>query len=189
MHPRIDLNNFSSKENKLPTGLLNDGAKELLPQNEALGSVLNILKKDAIIYWHSNGEWSMHELLVGLLSYTGKADLYISSYAFCEKAARTITQLRNANQVGNIHLLLDSRINERSPNSFQILKSIATVIKLTMTHAKVTVLKNETYCIACIGSANYTENKRHESGIITTFEIGANMQLNWINKALYESNS
>jgi hypothetical protein len=51
-------------------------------------------------------------------------------------------------------------------------------------HAKVTVIENTEWTISIIGSANYTENKRKEAGVIILTRAAADQQLLWIHKSL-----
>ena len=68
------------------------------------------------------------------------------------------------------------------------MKAICKSLALVKTHAKVTVVLNETWKLAVIGSANYTENERYESGVITLNNDVVDMQLNWIEKAFADDN-
>src|SRR4051812_21921126 len=100
----------------------------------------------------------MHELLLEILNITGPAVVHISSYAMGETPARILSQLKNTGMIQKLFCVLDSRIDVRTAGSFQLIKAISDKCALVETHAKVTVIRNETWCLAVIGSANYTEN-------------------------------
>jgi hypothetical protein len=182
---RIDFSLYESeKKEKVSGGLLHASLKQTMSKDETLKSVITLIEPLANIFWVSNGDWSMHELLLELLNITGPATVHISSYAMGETPARILAQLKNTGMIRDLHCVLDSRIDVRTAGSFQLIKSISDEIVLVDTHAKVTVIKNDLWSIGVIGSANYTENKRYESGIISTHHEVANMQLKWINKAI-----
>src|SRR4051794_38183001 len=162
---RINFSMFpETKTETVSGGLMSEQLKEAMSQDLALKSVIKLIAKNSIIYWVSDGKWSMHEMLVDLLNITGPARVHISSYAMCETAARTLAQLKNTKMITELYCLLDNRIDVRSAGAFQLIKSISTKCVLVDTHAKVTCIENDTWRLAVIGSANYTENKRYEAG-------------------------
>ena len=182
---RIDFD-ISKKEEPLqePAGLLLPAVKALMSNNMKLKSVLDNVEQDAVIMWVSNGDWSMHELLVGLMNITGPAVVTFSSYAICEDAARVFAQLKEARMIKELYCLLDNRVDVRSANSLQLMKNICDHYALINTHAKVTLIENSEWRIAVVGSANYTTNKRYESGIVTTSNDAVLFQKKWITEAL-----
>jgi hypothetical protein len=187
MNLRIDFDMFKKQEAEVvASGLLSTDAAQLMPQGMQLKSVIDQVQNNAVIYWVSNGDWSMHEMLTSLLSISGAADVYISTYAMGETPARIVSQLKSSGMIKKLFVVIDSRVDTRTANSFQLLKSISDIIKEVDTHAKVTVIRNNKIKIAVIGSANYTENKRYECGIITTNEAAVDMQINWITNALHD---
>jgi hypothetical protein len=182
---RIDFALFEKeKKEKVSGGLLHASLKQAMSKDETLKSVINLIEPLANIFWVSNGDWSMHELLLELLNITGPATVHISSYAMGETPARILAQLKNTGMIRKLHCVLDSRIDVRTAGSFQLIKSVSDECILVETHAKVTVIKNDLWHIAVVGSANYTENKRYEAGIISTHQDVVEMQLKWITKAL-----
>lgn len=185
MKPRIDFDMFKApvKEN-LSGGLLGEGVRHLIPNSNALRDVIDLVEQNSLVYWVTYGEWSMHDMLVSLLNITGPAHVLISTYAMSENPARILAQLKDAAMIQSLRVLLDNRVDTRTAGSFQLMMNMSDELALTETHAKVTVIKNEEFNIAVIGSANYTENKRLECGVITTVEAAVNMQFNWITKAL-----
>ena len=182
---RIDLAMFAQpKKETAGGGLLSGSIRELMSEDMKLDSVLKLVQPDATVFWVSNGDWSMHEMLLALLDITGPAAVYISSYAMSETPARILAQLKNSGAIIKLYSVLDNRIDVRTAGSFQLMKNISDELVLVDTHAKVTVIHNDAWKIAVVGSANYTENKRYEAGIITTFAAAVDLQLTWLQKAL-----
>jgi hypothetical protein len=188
MSKRIDFTLVDSKpktENCVSGGALaSDFA--FISNSKKLGDVLQFVKQKKSVYWVTEGEWSMHQMLLGLLEITGNATVFISSYAMSETPARILAQLKEKGIITNLHCLLDSRIEVRTAGSLQLIKNISTTCKLISTHAKVTLIKNDDWQIAIIGSANYTTNKRFESGIISLCQNAFELNFNWINKCLQD---
>jgi len=183
---RIDFDRYAVKSPAAPVGggLICDGMSEFMSDSFALAEVIGLVKKEATVYWVSNGDWSMHEMLMALLDITGPAHVSISSYAMSESPARILALLKEKGSILSLSCVLDNRIDVRTAGSFQLMKGISDRLILVDTHAKVTVITNELWSISVIGSANYTENKRYESGIITTNPFAVAMQLKWIDKAI-----
>jgi hypothetical protein len=185
MLKKIDFSLFEqAKPETVSGGLLHEGLTMLLPVNDELQSVINLVGKNTICFWVSDGSWSMHDMLVSLLNITGPAELFIATYAMSETPARIITQLKAAKQITRLTTILDNRVDTRSAGSFQLMKAMSDEMVMVDVHAKVTLIINENWQLAVIGSANYTENKRFETGIIAEANNVVELQKKWMLKAL-----
>lgn len=154
----------------------------------ALDAILLQLSSYECTHFYTDGEWSMHHLLTALLQITGPADVYLSTYAVSETSCRTLAQLRNDKGViKSLSCVIDNRVDTRSANSLQLLRGISDRIILRACHAKATVIMGDQCSITVIGSANYTENKRMEVGIIDTTVPVADFHRSWITKILDEN--
>lgn len=147
-------------------------------------SVAPLLGKGCAFQFVSNGHWSMHNLLQLILDKTGPAFVYISSYAFSEIPARMIAEKKTDGLIKTLACLIDSRVDVRSAGALQLLKNTADRLKLCATHAKVTVIANKEWHFTVVGSANYTTNKRYESGLIFEDKQLADKNIHWIMKEL-----
>jgi hypothetical protein len=185
MRKRIDLTRYEkAPEENVSGGMITGPLQELVSDSLELKSVLNLLTMDATVYWVSDGNWSMHQLLIGILNMVGAAHVTISSYAMSETPARILSQLKDLGKIITLRCVLDNRVDVRSAGSLQLIKSISNDFSLVDTHAKVTLIKNDDWSISVVGSANYTENKRYEAGIVTTSTNAYDMNDRWITKAL-----
>lgn len=185
MLKRIDFNMYvKAKEASVSGGVISGAMKDIMSNSKDLESVIKLIEPGANIFWVSNGEWSMHELLLEILNITGSAVVHLSSYAMSETPARILAQLISNGLIEKLFCVLDNRIDVRTAGSFQLMKGISDKLVLTETHAKVTVVQNKNWSVAVIGSANYTENKRYEAGIISLYEPAVQLQLTWLQKAL-----
>lgn len=184
MRKRIEFDKFKTvEEPQNPAGVVSQ-AFGITCNSFELKDVINLVDKGRLITWVSNGDWSMHNMLMSLLDVTGPADVWISSYALSETPARYLLQLREKKLISKLTMLIDNRVDTRTANTLQIVRSVADSWALVDTHAKVTAIKNADWQIAVIGSANYTENIRYEAGVIQCTPEAVEMQITWITKAL-----
>jgi hypothetical protein len=151
-----------------------DGSQQQFASYTRLEDVIEIVDHGKTTHWFSLGDWSMHQMLQKLLEKTGPADVWISSYAFSEKPARLLCDLKDAGTIKDLYCIIDSRVDTRSASALTMIRNASTQIKLCETHAKITVIKNDQWFLVVVGSANYTSNKRFESGCICSNAVIAN---------------
>jgi hypothetical protein len=161
-----------------------DQCAQLHPGTLKLQDVVSLVDHGRTVHFVSAGDWSMHHLLEKLLELTGPANVHLSSYAFGEAAARRVADCVASGTIKELYCLVDSRIDVRSASSLAIVRNVATAYKLLDTHAKVTVITNDTWRLVVIGSANYTGNKRYEAGVITTDAGAVDFHLKWMQDEL-----
>jgi hypothetical protein len=182
---RIDFDRYKKEEPQSASGgVISEALSSVMCDSRQLASVIDKVKEKHTVYWVSEGEWSMHQLLMALLELTGQADVMISSYALGETPARVLSILKDEGVIRKLSIVLDDRVDVRTPGSLQLIKSIADEFNLVRTHAKVTLIYTEDWQVTVIGSANYTENKRYECGVITSDMNAYILNNNWIIKAL-----
>jgi hypothetical protein len=173
-----------SKQEDLPeenaSGAFDKQLNQRVSASNRVHDVLAMVQEGCCVHWVSDGEWSVHDLLLGLLQETGPADVYISSYAFSEYPARLIADLKDRKIIRSLYCLIDSRIDKRSASALNLVRNCADQLKLVNTHAKVTVIENSNYVFCIIGSANYTTNKRYEAGLIISDAVVSSFHKKWI---------
>lgn len=156
---------------------------QAFPASKKLDDAISVLKENTMVHWVSDGDWSMHDLLTELLNMTGPARVHLSSYSFSEFPARLLCDFISSKIITELHCLIDKRLDVRSASALAMIQNMATRVRLIQTHAKVTVVDNDSYKIVVIGSANYTTNKRYECGVIIREDEAADFHLRWINEA------
>lgn len=181
---RIDFGRYAKQVVNKGSGILPVDLQAMVSDIELLARIGELIYEPNPIFWKSNGEWSMHQLLLQIIDVIGPADVYISSYAFGETPARIITQLKEKGLIKKLYCLLDDRVESRTAGSMQLISSIADEFATTMTHAKVTLFMNEQHTITVVGSANYTENKRWEAGVISKDKLIFNFYRQFISEAI-----
>lgn len=189
MKRRIDFDRYKKEEaSPAVNGIVPEDLRRLYCDAKELRSVVSMVDKNNLVFWKSEGDWSMHQMLLALLEITGPATIYISSYAMGETPARVLAQLFEK-QIASFNIVLDNRVEVRTAGSLQLISSIACSYALVDTHAKVTIIKNDDWNLCVIGSANYTENKRFEAGIICNDINVAQLHIDWIKKAIRDANN
>ena len=160
----------------IPHHLLRVGSKK-----QKMEDVIGEIQMGNTIHFKTAGEWSCHELVSYILSITGAVDLLITSYAISEFEARMLSLMGEQGLIKSLHCIMDKRADQRTPGSMQLLKNIGKVI-MAHCHAKVTVLINNEWAIAIVGSANWTSNPRIEASVICCDFTVANFYKEWILK-------
>jgi hypothetical protein len=140
------------------------------------------------IHFVSAGEWSSHELLFHLLNQTGPADVYIATWSFTETAARMILDQIEKKRIKNIYIIMDWRVKVRTPQVLDMLNFNISTIRLTQCHAKATAILNKRWGVAVVGSANYTNNPRIESGVISCNRDLAKFHIGWMSDCVNRLN-
>jgi hypothetical protein len=154
------------------------------PINRKLQAVLHKVEPGNIVHWVSGGAWNMIDLFMGILAKVEKAEVYISSYSFSETPARTICDLVHDGIITNLYCLIDSRVDTRSASALTLIQNCAAKCVLLDTHAKVTLITNGKQHYTIVGSANYTTNKRWETGFICMDPETFFFHQNWMQYAM-----
>lgn len=149
---------------------------------EKLNRLIKKIGNNKSIHYVSDGDWSMHDLVMQLLKSYNPAEIFITTYALRELPVRQLIMAQHDGLISSIKMLLDCRAKVRTPEVFQLASANLNSIFLTSIHAKVTVLKSEAASITIIGSANWTSNPRIECGIVCNDERVSNFHIDWINK-------
>lgn len=180
----FDLPNKSDRNPQSAGAVKEFNGKHVFPVSSKLEDALSLIDEGRCIHWLSEGDWSMHDMLIGLLMISGPADVYLSSYAFTEYPARLIADHMDRKIIKKLYCLIDKRLDVRSASALTIIRNIATRLELVNTHAKITVIENDAMMIVVIGSANYTTNKRYETGVVIVDREAATFHKNWMLYAL-----
>lgn len=151
---------------------------------EKLELLLRSIEKHKVVHYLSDGDWSMHDLVMILLRKYRPADLYITTYAIRETPMRQLIMAQERKDVLSVNMVMDYRAKTRTPEVFQLASSNVNKLVLTNIHAKVTVIKSPIGNISIAGSANWTSNPRIEYGTVSLDDWLANWHVKWIQKLL-----
>jgi hypothetical protein len=137
-------------------------------ENETLSALCDRLIHFGQVFFSTEGEWSIHDLLEELLKHFSPAKLYISTYSITEFPARRLCAFKDQQKVTELVMLLDREFEKRYPKVNQFVQSFADRVGYSAVHAKILILEMENCCVTVLGSANWTVNPRLEAGVITT---------------------
>lgn len=151
---------------------------------DKLQRLIDAVKPGKTVHYVSDGDWSMHDLVMSLLQQYKPAELFITTYALRELPVRQLILAQDRKEITSINMLLDYRAKARTPEVFQLASINVNRIVLTSIHAKVTVIKSAAGTVTICGSANWTQNPRIEQGIISLDEDCGAFHISWIKKAL-----
>ena len=148
--------------------------------NQKISDVIGDIVQGQTIHYASLGDWSTHDLLFYLLRITGASKVYFTTWAISEFAIRQLYLFIESGLILELRGIFDYRNGIHKTAELEFLRNITTEIKAAKCHAKVTVIENDTWGIAIVGSANYTRNPRIEAGVICADKEIAAFHRTWI---------
>jgi len=139
-------------------------------------------------YYHFFSEkWSMHELLLYVLSFSGPVKVTLTSFSISEMAIRVFVNAMEAGYITELNCLFDKNIHKNRTNLLFFANNVVTRIHLSRCHAKVILFENDNWKIVVNGSANFTINPRYEAGMICSVPDAFLKYQTEINKAFENS--
>lgn len=144
------------------------------------------LEQNKHYHFATGGQWSMHELIIFLLKFTGPAHIYKCTWAIAEDPVRALINMQEKKQILSIHAILDYKVKDQKSQAYHLARENFTSVTLAKCHAKVTVIKNDEWCISVFGSQNDTRNPRPERGCVCTVKEIAEADIVWL-QALMEN--
>lgn len=165
---------------------IDDDAEDfvLCKNPDKLKRLIDAVEKGGLIHFVSDGDWSMHDLVIELLKKYAPAEIFFSTYALREFSVRQlITALEKKHLIG-VNILIDAKARARTPQVIQLAEMNVNRIRLTSIHAKVCIIRSPKGYVSINASANWTTNPRIESGTISTNEKVALFHIDWMEKIM-----
>lgn len=147
-----------------------------------LKPMIETLKKKEVLHFCSEGRFSSHELLLFLLQLHPGCDVYIATWKVSEDPARMLVQAKKQGLINNLFLLIERRMQINSPSALELIRQNSTMYGLVDIHAKVFVIDNPEFPITVVTSANMSDNRRIEVGVIDTHLEAAYFHKEWIKR-------
>ncbi len=135
----------------------------------------------------THGRWSMHEMLLYLLSVSGPANVTISSFSLSDLTIQAFSRAIKKGYILKLDLLLNTAVKRNKLNLLMFADNVVNRIGLAHTHMKVTLIENDSWKIALNQSANSTINPAWEAGVISTDLKIFDIYDNYIKKAFSET--
>ncbi len=148
--------------------------------HELMIKIFGQIKSNNTIQFCTAGEFSTHQLLQYLLTFTGPANVYLSTWTLKEEPARVLYFLKKTGKIKQLNCVFDYRIRTLDAKHFDFLEKIIDKYALTKCHAKVLSIEGESMSIAVISSANMSNNPRIEAGYISCTITSMEFHKEWI---------
>lgn len=129
---------------------------------------IGTIKAGMIKPFFSKGKWSAHELLIFLLSITGPAHVFISTFSIGEASVRAFLQAYENNHILSLKILIDYTAKSHRPELLNFAENVGAKIRISNNHSKLILIENQHWNISVVGSGNMTPNPRYEAGVIFT---------------------
>ena len=152
----------------------------LSKRTQTLQEVMPELKPGFVTLFASAGLWSMHDLLFWILDKTGPARVVSATWSITDEPATQIARRLHEGIITELHFLFDVRVKIRSEKVYTFVKHQAATCRLSACHAKAFVVENDSWSVAVVGSANFTNNPRIESGVLLVSREAAEFTRSWI---------
>lgn len=151
---------------------------------DKLKKLLDAIAVNKSVHYWSDGDWSMHDMIMELLKRYSPAELFISTYALRELSIRQIILAQDRKELLSVNMLLDYRAPVRIPEVMQLASMNVNKIGLTKVHAKVFILRSEKGSVSIITSANLTSNPRIECGVVSMNKELADFHISTMQKLI-----
>jgi hypothetical protein len=171
---------LSASAHTLPMGTNGDLVQIRCKAKDLIHNLVGEIKPANFIEFCTAGEFSMHHLLQYLLTVSGPANVYLSTWTIKEEPARVLHALKKSGQIKDLYCALDYRIRTLDAKHFHFIESILTGHVLTKCHAKVIAIEGEKASIAVVSSANMSNNPRIEAGTISCNSVSMRFHKEWI---------
>lgn len=110
----------------------------------------------------------LFDIIEMILSETGPAEIYISTFSTSEEFLRRIYRLKRRGQLIRATMLADLKASRKTVNLYTFIANVFDEVYLSENHSKVILIQNARWQVSICTSQNQTRGNRVESGIITT---------------------
>ncbi len=132
---------------------------------ESAAKAIGELKKHCEIYGFTKGQFSLIDLIEHCLTCTGPADVFIATWSAAAGDIKRAHKFLKNGRIRSLRFLVDYSFQSRKPEFCQEL--VATfgfdAIRVTVTHAKYCLVRNEDWNLVIRTSMNLNYNPRFEN--------------------------
>ena len=107
-------------------------------------------------------------LLGWILSQTGKADVWVSTFSTSDAFCSGFLNLRKKDLVGKASLVADLKASKKTIQLAKLMSSCFENVYLAQNHSKIVLVQNDRWTVSVISSQNQTYGDRAECTMITT---------------------
>lgn len=149
-----------------------------------LERLLQAIEPDCNLHYVSDGDFSLHDLVISLVKQYAPVKVYFTTYALRELPTRQLVMCMKDQLITSLEVVLDYRAQVKSAEVNAFAKMNFTRLSLKPIHAKVCVIENDDISISIVGSSNWTVNPKVEAGVICCHPGIAEFHKDWIYKMI-----
>lgn len=123
---------------------------------------------DAPLQAYLDNRVQLFDIIERILSETGSAEIYISTFSTSEEFLRRIYRLRKRGLLTKATMLTDLKASRKTVNLYTLISNVFDEVFLAENHSKVILIQNAKWMVSICTSQNQTRGNRTESGMITT---------------------
>ncbi len=146
--------------------------------------VVGRIERGESMHLVSSAEWSSHNLIEHLIEQTGPIALWFATWSIGEDGLRSVLRMRDAGSLLSINAVLDWRALTVNPEAVQYVKAQADQFAVYACHAKIYVLRNKSWGLSIVSSANMTNNPRIEASVIAEDRKLADWHIAWLSDVI-----
>jgi len=134
-------------------------------RGESAGKAIGEIKPGCEIFGFTKGQFSIIDVIRHCLGCTGPADVFIATWSVAAGDIKAAHKFLEDGRIRTIRFLIDYSFQSRKPKFCQELRSVfgADVIRVTVTHAKYIMIRNENWNLVIRTSMNLNYNPRYEN--------------------------
>lgn len=131
---------------------------------EAAREAVGELRPGMRVIGLTKGQFSMLDMIAGLLEQTGPADVTVSTWTIAKSDADRLAVFLTSGMIRSFRLVIDRSFPTRYPEYCQAILGHfgADAIRMLRTHAKFALIGNELWRLTCRASFNLNPNPRCE---------------------------
>lgn len=120
------------------------------------------------IFGFTKGQFSLMDLLIAIVSQTGPCEMDLSTWTAATADLDAAYQFSQRGEIRDLRFVIDRSFQTRQPEYCQALRDRFgdEAIRVTRTHAKFVVVRNEDWDLVCMTSMNLNHNPRFEDFFI-----------------------
>ena len=107
-------------------------------------------------------------LLGWILSQTGRADVWVSTFSTSDAFCSDFLNLRKKGLIGKASLVADLKALRKTIQLAKLMSSCFDNVYLAQNHSKIVLVQNERWTVSVISSQNQTYGDRAECTMVTT---------------------
>jgi hypothetical protein len=118
----------------------------------------------------TRARWSSYHLLEYLLTLSGPAKVYMTTFSFSEESLRAFYKLKKTGLITELSVLANVAVRRYKADLMHFAERVIDDLYMGNYHLKITAIQSDSVRYAVNQSANATRNPAHEAGIIVTDE-------------------